>query len=59
EVSAPGGTVTAGGNIGLALRLAPLRMASSEVTELVVGRRLGRGLGNLGMELAIRKAVLF
>lgn len=52
------GTITAGGNAGLALRVAPLRTASADVTELAVGRRFGQGAEG-GWVLGFRKAVVW
>jgi hypothetical protein len=47
----------AGGDAGLALRVAPLRMAASDVTEIAVGYRFGAEPGRWAVGL--RKAVVF
>lgn len=50
---------SAGGNAGVALRLAPLRMATGDVTEVAVGRRFGSGFAPNGWVVGIRKALVF
>jgi hypothetical protein len=47
------------GDAGLALRLAPLRLAAGDVTELALGRRIGPGQSGAGWVLALRKGFTF
>lgn len=54
-----GGGMKRAGNAGVALRLAPLRLAAGDVTEIALGRRLGPGQTSAGWVLALRKGISF
>jgi hypothetical protein len=47
------------GDVGIALRLAPPRVAAGDVTEVALGRRIGPGHAGAGWVLALRKAISY
>jgi hypothetical protein len=53
------GPLVAGGDIGVALRVVPLRMAAHEITELSVGYRFGGARGADGWGVGVRKGLFF